>query len=71
MEYGELLSQRLLIVQGRIFELNSSNFTFSSNAEAGQRIKYDDCIGLDITESGSLGEMCIPRTHNIAGKRPY
>ena len=58
MEYGKLLSQRLITVPRRTFELNPNSpdlyLLFQPRTMTAQRIKFVDYIGLNTTQSGIL-----------------
>lgn len=57
MEYGKLLSQRLITVPRRTFELNPNSsdlYLLLNQVLTAQGIKFVDYIGLNITQSGIL-----------------
>ena len=73
MEYGKLLSQRLITVPRRTFELNPNSpdlyLLFQPGTDC-QGIKFADCIELNFTTwNPSLCVTCVPVTCKIAGRR--
>ena len=60
MEHGKLLSQRLITVRRRTFELNPNSPDWYLLFQPGtdcQGLKSVDCIGLNITQPGILAHV--------------